>query len=279
MSIELGIKRRLRRIPTTQSVTLIILAHGRSQRLIEALNSVSQQDCDFPLRVLLFGDNAPYVNEIARSFDGMLTIDSLSIDGWISKPDKSLFERVARLRNMALNLVETPLVCFLDDDNIWEKQHVSSLVEAMHTSGAPVAHSWRRLIREDDSEWIPNDFPWLPSGPESKALFKIYLTHGVFNERESIVRDVASLSVDGVDIGMVDLGEWMFDSILFELMSFDPIITQSDLAGRVGEDDKLLRRFHTFGIPIACSELPTLIYRLGGFSNACEIDGGKSGVA
>ena len=221
--------------------------------------------------MLVFGDNAPYVGEITRPFAGKLRIEGLSVDGWDQKPDQSTFERVALLRNMALELVKTALVCFLDDDNTWEPHHATSLVEAMQATGAPAAHSWRRLLREDGSEWIPDAFPWLSPGPESRALFETYLRHGVFNCKDSIVRDVASLCVAEGNIGMVDLGEWMFDRTLLNIVGFDSIVTPTDLVRRVGEDDKLLRRLRTLGVPVACSAKPTLLYRLGGFSNAPEV--------
>jgi dTDP-4-amino-4,6-dideoxygalactose transaminase len=253
------------------SITVIILTHGRPERLSGALESVARQDFGGPIRVLVFGDNAPYVGEITRPFAGKLRIEGLSVDGWDQKPDQSTFERVALLRNMALELVKTALVCFLDDDNTWEPHHATSLVEAMQATGAPAAHSWRRLLREDGSEWIPDAFPWLSPGPESRALFETYLRHGVFNCKDSIVRDVASLCVAEGNIGMVDLGEWMFDRTLLNIVGFDSIVTPTDLVRRVGEDDKLLRRLRTLGVPVACSAKPTLLYRLGGFSNAPEV--------
>lgn len=259
-----------RRAASLPSITVIILTHGRPERLAAALESVARQDYGNPLRVLVFGDNAPYVGEITRSFAGRLLIEGLTVIGWDPPPSQSKFERVALFRNMAMRLVETSLVCFLDDDNAWEPHHATSLVEAMRASSAPAAHSWRRLVREDGSEWIPDYFPWLSPGPESRALFETYLQHGVFNGEDSVVRDVFSLRVGESDIGMVDLGEWMFDRTLLNILGFDSIFTPTDLAGRVGEDDKLRRRLRTLGIPVACSSKPTLLYRLGGFSNPLE---------
>ena len=201
-----------------------------------------RQDYGAPFRVLILGDNAPYVGEIARLVSGEIQIESLTINGWDPAPGQSTFERVAILRNMALKLVHTSLVCFLDDDNAWEPQHVSSLVEVMRKTGAPAAHSWRRLLRKDGSECIPDDFPWLPHGTESRALFDTYVRHGVLSRKDAIVRDVVSLCVAEGNIGMVDLGEWIFERALFDIFAFDPVITQAELAGHVGEDDKLLRQ-------------------------------------
>ena len=270
LPVKLRVKSARPRATPLPSITVITLAHERPEWLTGALESVARQDYGAPLRVLIFGDNAPYVREIARSFAKDMQIESLSVDGWDKAPDQSTFERVALLRNMALKLVHTSLVCFLDDDNVWEPQHASSLVEVMRKTGAPAAHSWRRLLQKDGSECIPDDFPWLPHGAESRALFETYVRHGVLSRQDGIVRDVASLCVAGGDIGMVDLGEWIFERTLLDIFAFDPVRTQAELAGRVGEDDKLLGRLRTLGVPVACSAKPTLLYRLGGFSNAPE---------
>jgi len=252
---------------TLPSVTVVILTHGRPEPLTEALESVAQQDYCAPIQVLVFGDNAPYVHELTRECPDGSRVAGLTLDGWAPPPGQSPFERVALLRNMALELVRTPLVCFLDDDNTWSADHVSSLAEAMRAAGAPAAHSWRRLVRHDGTDFIPDDFPWLPPGPSSNSLLKTYIEHGVFRRHDAIVRDVASLRVADADLGMVDLGEWLFEKPLLDILGFDPIVSQADLKGCVGEDDKLLRRLRALGVPIACSAKPTLNYRLGGFSN------------
>ena len=115
------------------------------------------------------------------------------------------------------------------------------------------------------------DFPWLPSGSDSRALFQTYVANGVFSPEDSVVRDIASLVVGDIDLGMVDLGEWMFEKSLLDIIGFQTAFTEADQAQRFGEDDKLLRRFRDLSVPTACSEIPTLIYRLGGFSNKDQI--------
>jgi dTDP-4-amino-4,6-dideoxygalactose transaminase len=256
---------------TPPSVTVVVLTHGRPELLAQALESVARQDYGGPVKVLVFGDNAPYAPGIAKTCVLEGAVASLSVDGWEPTASQSTFERVALLRNMALELVRTPLVCFLDDDNSWQSNHLSSLLNVMRSAGTPAAHSWRCLVQEDGAEYIPNDFPWLPPGPDSRRIYATYLAHGVFRRDEAIVRDVASLRVGDVDLGMVDLGEWLFERALLDIVRFDPTVSQSDLDARVGEDDKLLRRLRALGVPIACSGKPTLIYRLGGFSNDVSV--------
>lgn len=249
------------------SVTVVVLTRGRPERLAEALGSIAKQDYEGFLGVLVFGDNATYVSEVSDTFSTKFPLTKVMIDGWLEEANKSPFKRVPVLRNISLHLVETQLVCFLDDDNLWESNHVSSVVATMTATGVPAAHSWRRLAYVDGCDWVPNDFPWLPPGLESNALYQIYLDAGVFARDDPCVRDVASLMVGDRDLGMVDMGEWIFEKFLLDLVSFDQIYSETDVAMRVTEDDKLLQRFRSLGIPIACTSEPTLVYRLGGFSN------------
>jgi dTDP-4-amino-4,6-dideoxygalactose transaminase len=260
--------RELRSGGDLPGVTAVVLTRGRPDKLSEALRSIANQDYAGFLATLVFGDNAPYIDEVTEPYLAKLPLTQLNINGWLAESRQSLFERVTILRNLSLELVKTPLVCFLDDDNVWMPDHVSSLVNVMRASGVPAVHSWRRLVQEDGSDWIPNDFPWLASGSGSRALFDAYVSYGVFNSGDSVVRDVASLVVGETDLGMVDLGEWIFEKSLLDIVGFDPSFSDVDLARRSGEDDKLLQRLRALGVPTACTAKPTLIYRLGGFSNA-----------
>lgn len=249
-------------------VTVVILTRDRPERLADALRAVADQDYEGTLRVVIFGDNAPYVGEVSELFATTLPLKRLTIDGWCGPTVESPFKRIPILRNMALQLVDTPLVCFLDDDNVWAFNHVSSLVFSMRSAGVPAVHSWRRLVRNDGSDCIPDDFPWLPAGEASRRLYEAYLSAGVLSHDDAIVRDVASLIVDGRELGMVDMGEWLFERQLLKVVGFETTYSDADVAGRITEDDKLLARLRSLEIPIACTAKPTLVYRLGGFSNA-----------
>jgi hypothetical protein len=46
---------------------------------------------------------------------------------------------------MALRQCGSDLVCFLDDDNQWAKDHIELLQSTMVRTGTPAAHSWRRM--------------------------------------------------------------------------------------------------------------------------------------
>src|SRR6202035_6026672 len=67
---------------------------------------------------------------------------------------------LARLRNGAVALAATPLVAFIDDDNVFDRNHISSLVRCMQKSGCPAVHSQRRLVRRDGSPYLAKVSPW-----------------------------------------------------------------------------------------------------------------------
>jgi hypothetical protein len=177
------------------------------------------------------------------------------------------YARVAVLRNLALSLVTAHLVAFLDDDNAWEPEHLSSLVELMDATGAPAVHSWRRLYTPDGQPHVPVAFPWLLDRSAATAMFDLLLRVGVFEASSSTVRDRASIPIGGLDLGMIDMGEWLLERWVLDLVGFEAERTPADSADGIGEDDKLLRRLRDMLVPIRCTERATLRYRLGGFSN------------
>lgn len=175
-------------------------------------------------------------------------------------------ERVARLRNAALELVEGDYVAFLDDDNRWEPEHLASLAAEIRRTGAFAAHSWRRLVEPDGTPHRLHTFPWLEPGPEADFRHRSLVDAGICADGDPVVRDRVSLP--GGECGMVDMGEWLFDRRLLGVLRFDTAYSPAERRERVGEDDKLLRRLRELEIPSACTERATLVYRLGGFSNA-----------
>jgi hypothetical protein len=159
-------------------------------------------------------------------------------------------------------------VAFLDDDNVWEPEHISSLVAEIRRTGAYAAHSWRRLVNPDGSPHALRTFPWLSAGPEADLRYRSLLEAGIFCDGDPVVRDTVSLPGSGGECGMVDVGEWLFDRRLLDVLRFDTSYSPTERHARVGEDDKLLQRLRELEFPTACTERATLVYRLGGFSNA-----------
>jgi glycosyltransferase involved in cell wall biosynthesis len=72
-------------------------------------------------------------------------------------------EGAPKTRQRALEVVNTPLVAFLDDDDAFTPYHLESLYDHMMDTGADYAYSWYRVIRERDGYVYPED-PVFPPG-------------------------------------------------------------------------------------------------------------------
>jgi hypothetical protein len=192
-------------------------------------------------------------------------IRQVSVHGSAMSAESHPLMRVARLRNLAVSIVETPLITFLDDDNRWATDHLSLLQEALMSSGADVAHSWRNLEESDGRAWSGRIYPWLPPGANRDARWQELLAEGIVVEGEPIIRDRMSMS-DGT-VGMVDMGAWLFRTAVLRNLHFATFYSEEECKAMTGEDDKLLAqlvRNHVIGV---CTDRATLFYRLGGFSN------------
>lgn len=246
------------------SVTVIMVTDGRRDTLGEALASVSGQHFEGPIRILLVLDRCDLADLDLSAV--CHPVQQVRIDLDTAMP---AIARVARLRDMAVRLCETELVCFLDDDNRWAPDHLESLHAAMRRAGVPAAHCWRRLVPSKGADWNGDSFPWLDHGSAAeRAQFKACRELGIIAPGSLIVRDTANASTSEADASMVDLGGWLLRTDLLRLFGISATPPDADRpVDGIGEDDILLRRFKASAIPIVCTEKPTLDYVLGGFSN------------
>lgn len=241
-------------------VTVVVLTRCKRRTLDRALRSVAAQDYDGEIQILLVCDqcDAPSCELPAR-------VQSVRID----LPEDVTIARVAKLRDMAIRLVSTPLLCFLDDDNWWDINHLTTLFTSMEKFGAPAVHSWRCVHGEAETTFDGSYFPWLDRGtPDERGQYQACVSNGIITPGEAVVRDTARIENGGA-IGMVDLGSWLLRTELAQLHGFR---AATEGTGRpkpgVGEDDILLAQLVEANTLIACSYQSTLHYQLGGFSNA-----------
>jgi dTDP-4-amino-4,6-dideoxygalactose transaminase len=257
----------------TPEIAVVILTNRQRSTLSEALASVAAQDYLGNVRVLIMKDesNSPLEPPV-QYFEHFPNVREIALIAKDFFQDSPPVARVARLRNLALEFVDSPLVCFLDDDNFWEPNHLSSLWQAMTEHRIPAVHSWRRLVNRDGTAWQGDCFPWLPSGDVERHRYSICLEHGLIHLGSPVVRDTVSLLVGSEDFGIVDMGAWLLDATLIRQLRFSTSYSEQELAEMCGEDDKLLWRLREFGVGTACTNQPTLIYKLGGLSNTFKVD-------
>jgi hypothetical protein len=238
-------------------IDVVVITRGERETLAVALTSVGRQDVDAEIRLTVWvdADRLPAV-DVPCSVVQVARDDTLP---------KDPFARIAALRDLAASRCTGDFVAFLDDDNEWAAEHLSTLLDATR-GGRPLAHSWRILVGPDGDPVTVDWFPWLAASEAAQARLDQLHHAGVMSTDSPVVKDRAI--IDGVTgmPGMVDMGEWLFDREVLRLLRFSRARTPEEVEARHGEDDTILEQIHRLEIPVGCTARATLRYRLGGMS-------------
>jgi len=249
-------------------ISVLIVSNRSTETVRAAIDSIAAQDYDGRIHVVVIGDNSEWKNDdLITDLPDRFLLETFSVSTSTSFNMLPTVARVARFRNMAIAARNGRYVCFLDDDNRWESDHLSSLVATIEASEAVGVHSWRRLVDPSGNDWFADRFPWGRDAIRSAQLFDLLCGANVMAKGSHLFRDRAHLSPNGEILGAVDMGAWLFRSEFFESERFAIEYSEWEIENSVTEDDKLLASIMTANVPIACSSRPTLIYRLGGYSN------------
>ncbi|ADU06397.1 Glutamine--scyllo-inositol transaminase [Micromonospora sp. L5] len=258
-----------RPVQARPTVDVVVISGGTRPSLTAALDSVRAQRVDANVRITVWldlaadGERPAWLDDAVRG----LPVAELRARGGVLPAQP--FERISALRQLAAGRATGDFVAFLDDDNVWDADHLAMLLAAAR-SGFPAVHSWRRLVGEDGKDAPVRAFPWLPAGPAADERLAAMEAAGVMKPGDSVVRDRA-------DAGMVDMGEWLFDRVLLSQLRFGRSRTEREVAERLGEDDIILEQLLEAGVPVRCTGRASLRYRLGGMSNPESTSDGEVG--
>lgn len=169
-------------------------------------------------------------------------------------------KRLAFLRNLALLVAATEYVCFLDDDNSWEADHLSSLA-LLTDPPRTVCHSERFCVSSEGRPAAVTEFPWARDPAARGEIYQIYLQLGIFAEGSPVIADRA-----GMPYSCVDLGEWLLPRTPM-LGVFAGDGQRSSWDRNIVEDHFIEQRLADLGVEIVSTRKPTLLYALGGYSN------------
>src|SRR5579863_2166638 len=172
--------------PERPKCTVVILTHNRPQTLPVALASIANQDVKADLRVLLVNNGEP-LDGSTRLPEG-LRVDQLSVRGDYLD-NMATLERITYLRRFALTCVNTEFVAFLDDDNTWTRDHLSSLLNALQENKSAAAHSWRVAVDHRGNEVPLATFPWAYDAGKRALRFKDAVQTGWMEKNSSLIRD------------------------------------------------------------------------------------------
>jgi hypothetical protein len=167
--------------------------------------------------------------------------------------------RMAELRDLGADMADTPWLTYLDDDNEWAPTHVHELLAKAEQAGVRAVHSWREMTYRDGRPYLREVFPWARDEDAGRVEYQRRVELGAIVPGSHVYRDGMRTEVDG--------GEWLLATELVRRLRFQCVLEGDDWANRIGEDDKFQAKLLAAGVVVACTERPTLIYRLGGESN------------
>lgn len=252
------------------SLSIAIVSNRGADAIRKAIESVRKQDASARLQVVVVGDNPEWQpDEVSNIEHDDIKLDVYSIKCSSPLQTASSVLRVSRLRNVAVSLCDGEYISFLDDDNLWESNHLRLLLNALYENeDVLAAHSWRRIVDPHGQPWIGRGFPWGFDEARKSLIYKELLAQGIMSPTDNIFRDRINVEVYGEEIATVDMGSWLFRRVLFDRVRFEVEYTDQEIVDSITEDDKLLEWIRTRGIATTCNEEPSLIYRIGGYSNA-----------
>ncbi len=253
---------------SVDGISIIILTKNRKEKLLKAISSVSKQNFKNAIEILLIGDACDYLESIELPMlSKNITIKkhNIILDRSIDK--NLIVHRVATIRNLAIKLTSQNCICFLDDDNLWETNHLSTLMNTLQTYQCKATYSWRKLFLNNGKPWIPTTWPWIGSDVPQKKLLHIYKKLEMLDLKTNILKDKFEAVYNNRDYATIDMGAWLFKKELFDVVSFKTDYTKEEVNCLVTEDDQLLLDLKKLNFTVYPSKKATLKYYLGGFSN------------
>ncbi|MEO6747952.1 MAG: glycosyltransferase, partial [Casimicrobiaceae bacterium] len=124
---------RIARIACGPRVSVVVPTYGRRVLLKAAVRSALAQDY-VNLEVLVVADHDPAFDAIVDDFAGDARVHLHNLE-------QNHGAGGAVPRNHALQIASGDYIAYLDDDNEWEPEHLSSIYEAMRSSGAAFGFS------------------------------------------------------------------------------------------------------------------------------------------
>lgn len=256
---------------TDENITVITITRGRPNYLQRAAESVQRQDYQGSITHYILIDDCTSTRsfvEERRSFGGQVE--------WHLMPrmpgERSGPSRLAKLRNYAVQEAKTKWISFLDDDNEFEDNHISSLVECAIVTGSEAVHSQRKLFLPDGRPYLECIWPWSRDINERLEIYQQLCQQGVLEPGSNIEKDRCDPLEHPDPVRIVDTSEWLLRRSLLERYPFNDEYTYEDWANITTEDDKLLQQLVRERIPIYSTKKPTLKYYLGGYSNSFDVD-------
>jgi hypothetical protein len=241
-------------------IDCITITNNRFKSVLQTIESVSAQDLH-ERRHIVVVDRCHKMLQLLREQQ----VENPHLDVLFSGErhhDRDL-DHLVYLRRMALGYSSGDMVAYIDDDDTWDPNHLSTLVH--HIRNADVALSSVRLVRENGEPALLDKLcPWASSSEEAKEQFNRLVEIGVYETGKNVSHPILQRSPDGNLLICGFTSASMF--VGKTARSFSLNFTH-DLKYRKGEIHDAIYRIVNAGLNHNCLPQTTVTYRLGGFSN------------
>jgi hypothetical protein len=248
-------------------VTVVTITRERPDQLLRAAASVAAQE-GVRVEHVVVGDECPALagslrKRLRQRFPSLIAVNV----GPVGSVQPYLPARLGHLRNLGARVGCGELIAQLDDDNAYRPDHLRTLVEVLRARPeAEVAHSWRRLFDADGRPFVPVDDPWQPTPALRDSTYREMVSLGIFEPGSPVVRD--TLLAQGRVIARVDTSELLVRRQTQERVPWPTEFSRAGQSLGFTEDSVYSHLLIKKRVRVACSELPTLDYYMGGYSNA-----------
>jgi glycosyl transferase family 2 len=247
-------------------VTVLTVTRRRPQLLERCMRSVENQNYQGVLKhLVIIDDCAETMAFLARA--SHVDRHFRSVLSERQPAESSGPPRLARLRNYAVTLVDTPWTAFLDDDNEYEPGHIASLAACAAASGCPAVHSYRQLLYFEGGAYLEPRWPWCRDPRQGEDYYRVLVQKRVMDVGSNVVRDRVDPTPGPSQIMLVDTNVWLIRTEVLRKVKIPEDFFYQDWLDNIAEDDKLVEALVAARVPVGCSGRATVKYYLGGYSN------------
>lgn len=240
-------------------ITVMTVTRGRPDFVKRAIETIQGQDYGGEVQHLIVIDSCIRTLRFLEVSYGEADRISWTFRGR-ETGEHSGPHHLAEIRNFGAQLITTPWMAFLDDDNELDSNHYSLLMSHALATGAEAVHSWRKLFDADGAPYLEERWPWDRDPIHGQEKYREMVAGGYMELGSNILRD-------SVDIMTIDTNVWLIKT---DIVLGNPISSEFDLEDWTAvqaEDGKMLQGFVNNGVRISCNGQATVRYYLGGYSN------------
>ncbi|MGW0761014.1 glycosyltransferase family 2 protein [Streptomyces sp. NPDC002814] len=274
-----------------ESIGVVTVTRGRPHILRRAMLSVYRQDYAGPVEHVIVVDDDAETVAAASAASAALSRPGLGVvvqqvprpAAEVNEPPgdrRRIYPRLSRLFNAGVRASSADWIAFLDDDNEYEPNHLSSLMECARANDVQVAHSGRTMWRPDGTPYLDEAWHTVRDPQEASRIYRVMCDKGVRVHGTNILLDRADPARPGAKfstssvmqaddpVALVDQSVWLVRREVLLRLPIPETFTEEEHAANTGPDDKLLKTLMDNGVPMVSSRLSTVRYYLGGVSNS-----------